>query len=49
MVQDYIQSQLDEQADFDTQQKQLAETTVKGWGNQADAKIAAINVAAMAA
>jgi hypothetical protein len=48
IVSDFIQAQLDEAAEIDTAQKQLAEDTVKGWGKDKDANLAAIDNAARA-
>ena len=48
VVQEYIQSQLDDQATFDREQQTLAQGKVKEWGSEADAKLAAIDVAARA-
>ncbi len=48
IVSDFIQAQLDEAAEIDTAQKQVAADTVKAWGAEKDAKLAAIDRAASA-
>jgi hypothetical protein len=48
VVGDFVQAQLDQAADFDGQQKQLAADTVKGWGAEKESKLAAVDSAARA-
>lgn len=48
VVADFIQAQLDQAADVDRQQQDEAKAVVKGWGKEADAKMAAIDNAARA-
>lgn len=48
VVQDFISMQLDEASAADTKQKQEAAAVVKGWGGEADAKIASVDAAAKA-
>lgn len=48
LTQDFIQMQLDDVADTDARAKAEADATVKGWGADSAAKIAAVNRAAAA-
>lgn len=46
VVADFVQAQLDQAADFDSQQQAEAQKIVKGWGAEGTAKLAAIDSAA---
>jgi hypothetical protein len=48
LIADFIQAQMDETATFDTEQQRIANETVKAWGAERDAKLAAIDNAARA-